>query len=209
MDHISPAPPNMPSESTWELSDEHVFAAYPKHPWMPELASSQLLCSPLFRSISPGLLLHLPDPPQLNKLLFTLNLDNQQGRRCEHEHAIASPLMVNREAGRYVQKRGVNGFQESRKTIKSNKRLHSTLYNACMHSFIHYNSLIPSAPHPASQPTYSVAMHFSPSRHLNGMVSLGLFPPSPQICMCLFPPLFSFPMAVFFFLFQKETYENC
>lgn len=108
--------------------------------------------------------------------------------------------------GAICTERGVDGFQESRKTIESNKRLHSTLYGACMHacihSFIHCNSLIPSAPHPASQPTYSA--NLSMEWFLWGFFLL--HPKSPCVSFLLF---FSFPMAVFFFLFQKETYENC
>lgn len=69
-----------------------------------------------------------------------------------------------------------------------------------MLAFIHSLQLLHSfRPHPSSLQTYSVPVHFSPTWNLNGAVSLGRFPPWPQISICPFPPLFSFPMAVFYF----------
>lgn len=69
-----------------------------------------------------------------------------------------------------------------------------------MLAFIHSLQLLHSfRPHPSSLQTYSVPVHFSPTWNLNGAASLGLFPPWPQISICPFPPLFSFPMAVFYF----------
>lgn len=208
VDHIRPAPANTPSESAKGLGScavssclQHLLSV----PRTPEPASSRLLCSPLFRFVLSGLLPHPHDPPQQNKLLFTRNLGNQQGRRCELELAVASPLMVNWEAGQYVQK-GVWMVSRNRgkqSNLTKGCTPHSTVH-ACMHafirSFIATHSFLRLPTQPLSQPT-------QPTSRWSGFSgAFSSFTPNLHVSLSssFFPSLWQF-----FFLFQKETYENC
>lgn len=157
-------------------------------PRTPEPASSRLLCSPLFQFVLSGLLPHPHDPPQQNKLLFTRNLGNQQGRRCELELAVASPLMVNWEAGQYVQK-GVWMVSRNRgkqSNLTKGCTPHSTVH-ACMHafirSFIATHSFLRLPTQPLSQPTQPTSRwsgfsgafsSFTPNLHVS--LSSSFFP---------------------------------
>lgn len=61
-----------------------------------------------------------------------------------------------------------------------------------IHLFVATHSLIRT-------PTGPLAAVSISAPRLHGPISLGLFPPSPQTSLSPFSPLFSFPMAVFYF----------